>query len=79
MKRASWSFMARPDLERSLCERAGLRVLKLRSHGVRFRTNEAARLRGAAHWWEELRKLPYSAASRFTLRGETSSVLAQRR
>jgi SAM-dependent methyltransferase len=58
------------------CEAAGFRVLKLASHGVRFRPNDAPPLRGPARWWEELRKGPWELAARRTLQGESIAVLA---
>ncbi len=67
-----------PSTLRLLCERAGLDVLSISSHGVRFRPNDAPRLVGTRRWLEEAAKLPLSIASRITLRGETIAVMAER-
>ena len=68
-----------PKTLRWLMESVGLKVLWVRSHGVRLRPNESARLQGAARLFEELRKLPRSVAARLCLRGESISILAQRK
>ena len=47
-----------PATLRTLCEKAGLEVLRIGSHGVRFRPHGAPKLRGWRRWAEELRKLP---------------------
>lgn len=65
-----------PTTLRKLCEDRGLLVRSVRSHRVRFRPDDSPRLRGAARWIEELRKLPWSLACRFTKRGESLEVLA---
>lgn len=67
-----------PATLRMACQRAGLEVLKVRSHGVRLRPNALGRPRGVARGLDELRKLPLSAAARWTLRGESIAVLARR-
>ena len=67
-----------PQTLRMACQHAGLEVLELRSHGVRLRPNDQGRLRGLSRGLEELRKLPWSAAARLTLRGESIAVLARR-
>jgi len=67
-----------PHTLRKLCEDRGLVVRSLRSHRVRFRPDDSPRLRGAARRIEELRKLPWSLACRFTMRGESLEVLAQK-
>jgi len=68
-----------PATLRKLCEDRGLEILRMRSHRVRLRPESSGRLRGAARWLEEARKLPWSVASRLTLRGESLEVLAIRR
>jgi SAM-dependent methyltransferase len=67
-----------PATLRRACGLAGLEVLALRSHGVRFRPNAAGRPSGLGRGLEELRKLPWSAAARCTLRGESVAVIARR-
>lgn len=67
-----------PTTLRLACERGGLEVLRLRSHGVRLRPDSAGRPRGPARAWDELRKLPWSVAARLSLRGENVTVLARR-
>ena len=67
-----------PATLRMACHRAGLEVVTLRSHGVRMRPNALGRPRGLARGLEELRKLPWSAAARWTLRGESVAVLVRR-
>lgn len=66
-----------PNTLRKLCEDRGLQVIGLRSHRVRLRPEGSPRLRGLARWWEELRKLPWSLASRSTLRGESLEIVAR--
>ncbi|MDP6409748.1 MAG: class I SAM-dependent methyltransferase [Planctomycetota bacterium] len=66
-----------PVLRRALAG-AGLQVRRMDSHGVRRRPNAAGRPRGMARVTDELRKLPLSAAARFTLRGESIAALAVR-
>lgn len=67
-----------PTTLRRACERAGLEVVTVRSHGVRLRANALGRPRGLARGLDEVRKLPLSAAARWTLRGESIAVLARR-
>lgn len=67
-----------PVTLRELMQRAGLEVLKLSSHGVRFRPNSAPRLTGIAHVLEELKKGPYSFATRINLQGDSIAVLARK-
>ncbi|MEE9392155.1 MAG: class I SAM-dependent methyltransferase [Planctomycetota bacterium] len=67
-----------PKTMRRHCEKAGLIVLEMTTHGVRFRPNHLPRLEGLARWAEELKKLPWSIACRFSLKGDSISVLAQR-
>ena len=67
-----------PATLRSFCEKSGLTVLKITTNGVRFRPNKNGRLRGARRWLEEVRKLPFSLAARFTLRGDGITVWAQK-
>lgn len=67
-----------PATLRMACQRAGLEVLEVRSHGVRLRPNALGRPRGVARGLDELRKLPFSAAARWTLRGESIAILARR-
>ena len=68
-----------PSTLRKLCEDRGLQVIGLRSHRVRFRPEGSPRLSGIARWVEEVRKLPWSLASRSTLRGESLEIVARRR
>ena len=67
-----------PETLRLLVRKAGLELVRLRSHGVRFRTGDAPRWRGLARWGEELVKLPWSAAPRLTLKGETIATLCEK-
>jgi SAM-dependent methyltransferase len=67
-----------PETLRRLCLDTRYRVLTLTSHGVRFRANEDGKLRGLARWSEEVRKLPWALAARWTLQGESIAVLAQK-
>lgn len=67
-----------PATLRQFCADAGLDVLAIRTSGVRFRPEGKARLTGALRWGEELCKLPFSIASRITLRGHNISVLARK-
>ncbi len=62
----------------SLFERAGFEALKLSSHGVRFRPNDAPKLTGIPRWLEELKKAPYSFAARQNLRGDSIAILAHK-
>ncbi len=66
-----------PDTLRAFCEKADLKVLRLKTHGVR---NRKKRERGLSlpRMFDEIGKLPYSIASRFTLKGDSLSVLAQK-
>lgn len=68
-----------PATLRRCVEDAGLRVLGLRSHGVRLRPNGSPRLGRAAHSLEELNKLPRSILARLRLRGESIAILAERK
>lgn len=67
-----------PRTLRLACQRAGLEVTLLRSHGVRLQPSAAGRPRGLARGLDEVRKLPLSAAARLTLRGESIAILARR-
>lgn len=67
-----------PRTAREFCRRSGLRVLALRTHGVRLRPNAAPRLRGLERLGEELVKLPLSAACRILDTGDAVAVVAQR-
>lgn len=68
-----------PKTLRRALDLAGMEVRRMASHGVRLRPSASARLGGLARATEELRKLPLSAAARFTLRGESIAALAVRR
>ena len=57
---------------------AQFEILNVRSHGVRLRPNVLGRLQGVSRGLEELRKLPLSAAARWTLRGESIAIPARR-
>ncbi len=67
-----------PRTLRRYCEDAGLRVVKISTHGVRFRPNHAPALSGGARLMEEMRKLPWSLRTRYSLRGDSIAVLAER-
>jgi len=67
-----------PDTLARYCRNAGLEVVRMHSHGVRFRPNHAPPLSGFARIWEEVRKAPWSALSRFTLKGDSIAVLARK-
>ena len=67
-----------PATLRLACHRAGLEVVAVHSHGVRLRPNAAGRPRGLSRGFDEIRKLPWSAAARWTLRGESVAVLVRR-
>ena len=67
-----------PATLRRHCEKAGLEVLRIATHGVRFRRNDAEKLRGLARFREELRKLPWSIASRRRLQGDSIAVWARK-
>lgn len=67
-----------PATLRRFCEQAEFKVLKISTHGVRFRPNDSGKLQGLARWGEEVRKTFYSIACRFTLKGDSISVLAQK-
>ncbi len=65
-----------PNTLRRFCEKAGLRVLQLSTHGVRC-DNEGRR-GGLAKLSETVLKFPLRMAARLTSRGEIISVLAQK-
>jgi 2-polyprenyl-3-methyl-5-hydroxy-6-metoxy-1,4-benzoquinol methylase len=67
-----------PRTLRAFCEKAGLEVLRIQTTGVRFRTNESGKLRGLRRLREELAKFPMSLACRFTLKGDSVTVLARK-
>lgn len=67
-----------PATLRRFCEQAGFKVLKISTHGVRFRPNDNGKLRGLPRWSEEVRKTIYSIACRFNLKGDSITVLAQK-
>lgn len=60
------------------CEKAGLEVLAIKTHGVRFLPNHAPRPRGLARLRDELRKLPFSALAPFSRKGDSIAVWARR-
>jgi len=68
-----------PATLRRLCDDAGLDVVRMSSHGVRFRPAGAARLRGFRRFGEEIRKLPLSAMTRLNLKGDSIELLAMKR
>ncbi len=61
-----------------LCEDHGFEVVRMSSHGVRFRSRSQPAARGFAHLGEELRKMPLSALARFNLKGDSIEVLARK-
>ncbi|MCA9321208.1 MAG: class I SAM-dependent methyltransferase [Salinibacterium sp.] len=67
-----------PQTLRRYCEKAGLRVIRLATHGVRFRENSRPLPRGMARVADELRKFPLSLATRFNRKGDSIDVLARR-
>ncbi|MBM3832245.1 MAG: class I SAM-dependent methyltransferase [Verrucomicrobia bacterium] len=67
-----------PATLRAFCEKAGFEVLRMQTNGVRFRTNEDRKLRGLGRLREELAKFPISLACRFTLKGDSITVLARK-
>lgn len=67
-----------PETLGRYCREVGLEVVRMHSHGVRFRPNGAPALSGFARVWEEIRKAPWSALSRFTLKGDSIAVLARK-
>lgn len=64
-----------PRTLREACEKSGLRVLRIRTDGVRFRPN-GDKLHGLRRKAEKLRKLPFRVAARITLKGDRVEVLA---
>ena len=68
-----------PTTARAFCAKAGLDLVDISTHGVRFRPNHAPRLHGLRRLAEEIRKLPYSIAARLLKRGDSIAVLAERR
>ncbi len=70
--------MFTPETLRSFCERAGLRVCKVTTHGVRFTATRAERPRGLARFADEMRKAPYSWAARRTLKGDNMAIYAEK-
>jgi 2-polyprenyl-3-methyl-5-hydroxy-6-metoxy-1,4-benzoquinol methylase len=67
-----------PATLRAFCEKTGFRVLKVRTHGIRFRSNLEGRLTGLRRLREELMKLPVSIAARVRLRGDSIAALAMK-
>jgi SAM-dependent methyltransferase len=67
-----------PATLRRFCEQAGFTVLKIATHGVRLRPNDSGQLRGLARWEEEFAKLPLSILCRWTLKGDSVSVWAEK-
>ncbi|MEM7097436.1 MAG: class I SAM-dependent methyltransferase [Pseudomonadota bacterium] len=65
-----------PDSLRKLCAAAGLEVVKMTTHGVRFHATRADRPQGFARVMDELRKAPYSYAARRNLKGDNIAVYA---
>jgi SAM-dependent methyltransferase len=65
-----------PQTLRTCCESAGLEVLRMTTHGVRFTATREDRPRGWRRIADELRKLPYSVAARRTLMGDSIAVYA---
>ncbi len=65
-----------PETLRLFCEKAGLEVIRMTSHGVRFHATREDKPRGFNRVLDELRKAPYSWAARRTLKGDNIAVYA---
>lgn len=66
-----------PRTLREACEKSGMRVLRIRTDGVRFQLN-GERLHGFRKKVEKIRKLPFKVASWITLKGDRVEVLARK-
>ncbi len=60
------------------CERVGLSVNKITTHGVRFHATRADQPKGWRKLVDELRKAPYSIAARGTKKGDNIAIYAQK-
>jgi 2-polyprenyl-3-methyl-5-hydroxy-6-metoxy-1,4-benzoquinol methylase len=67
-----------PETLRRYFEQAKFEVLSIGTRGVRFTPRGAVRLRGLRRLIEELHKLPYSLAARWTGKGDHVTVLARK-
>ena len=65
-----------PETLRIFCEKSGLEVIKMTSHGVRFHATREDKPQGVNRLLDELRKAPYSWAARRTLKGDNIAVYA---
>jgi 2-polyprenyl-3-methyl-5-hydroxy-6-metoxy-1,4-benzoquinol methylase len=60
------------------CEQAGLVVKRVSTHGIRLRSSKGGKLRGVDRLREMALKFPLSVACRFTLKGDSIAILAQK-
>lgn len=67
-----------PATLRMLMQRAGLKTIKMTSHGARLRANDEARAQGLAALIEAVQKAPLSFLSRRRLKGDSIDILAMR-
>ncbi len=67
-----------PESLRRLCEQAGLEVLKMTTHGVRFYATREERPHGFNRLLDELHKAPYSFAARRNLKGDNIAIYARK-
>ncbi len=67
-----------PETLAAYCRKAGLEVLGIRTHGVRFLPNHLPRRRGLARLLEEIRKCPLSALAKIRGKGDRIGVRARK-
>ena len=65
-----------PNSLRAACSEAGFEVQKITTHGVRFHANRSERPLGLRRVLDELRKTPYSAATRVSAKGDNMAIYA---
>jgi 2-polyprenyl-3-methyl-5-hydroxy-6-metoxy-1,4-benzoquinol methylase len=68
-----------PATLRRFCEEAGLKVIRIKTHGVRLRPNGSEPPRGLAQLREGVRKLFYSTLTRIIPKGDSIAVWAEKR
>ena len=67
-----------PTTLRAYCEKVGLRVVNMTTHGVRFYATRQDRPHGFGRVLDELHKAPYSWAARRNLKGDNIAVFAEK-
>lgn len=67
-----------PATLRRFCEQAGLKVVRIETHGVRLVPNKQPQPKGAARLKIELCKGFYSTLARLTLKGDSNAVWAEK-